>query len=289
MNKISCICNQDSSYIFTLREFKFYKCRSCKLIFVWPTFETKNLYSNDYFRGATHGFGFVNYESDKIASNNYLRSILKKIKKIQTNSLTLLDIGSANGYFVKLSEEFGIKAKGIEISLDAVNWGLKLGRNVINSDFESFNDGIFYDVVTVLDVLEHIQNPKDFIRKVYKSHLKIGGLLVLNVPDSGSYFARLTGKKWHALLPPEHWYFFNRSSLKKLLSDENFKIIKMQNISKSMTLEYILKTIDNSPQSGKLIKLFARVILKFMPILILKKKIIVPFYDNLCVYAEKLT
>jgi hypothetical protein len=63
----------------------------------------------------------------------------------------------------------------------------------------------------------------------------------------------------------------------------------MQNISKSMTLEYILKTIDNSPQSGKLIKLFARVILKFMPILILKKKIIVPFYDNLCVYAEKLT
>jgi 2-polyprenyl-3-methyl-5-hydroxy-6-metoxy-1,4-benzoquinol methylase len=123
----------------------------------------------------------VNYESDKIASNNYLRSILKKIKKIQTNSLTLLDIGSANGYFVKLSEEFGIKAKGIEISLDAVNWGLKLGRNVINSDFESFNDGIFYDVVTVLDVLEHIQNPKDFIRKVYKSHLKIGGLLVCKI------------------------------------------------------------------------------------------------------------
>ena len=71
----------------------------------------------------------------------------------------------------------------------------------------------FFDVVTAWDVVEHMPNPLGPFEKI-RDLLKPGGLLVINTPDSGCLLARMLGKQWHLVVPPEHLNLFHRRSLK---------------------------------------------------------------------------
>lgn len=62
------VCGSAASYVGTKSEYRFHRCPTCGLLFVWPL-PTENLtiYSEDYFAGAQGGFGYVDYDRDKSA------------------------------------------------------------------------------------------------------------------------------------------------------------------------------------------------------------------------------
>ena len=285
---IACICGKESSLEFERRNFTFYRCNSCSLLFVSPRFNAESIYDESYFSGGAHGFGFSNYEIDKTASSKYLQQLLNwLLSEPVPKNLKLLDVGAANGFFVELCTKNRINAKGIEISQDAVNWAKRLGRNVTNSTLENFAPDEKFTAITLLDVLEHIHNPVQFLAAA-STKLEDKGYLLINVPNAGSLSAKLAGKNWHALLPPEHWFYFNKKSLKLLLEESGFEVIKMKSISKSFTLSYIFLTILNSPQVPSKLKF---VISFFKPVFTGfagNVKVFLPLYDNLSAVARKL-
>jgi 2-polyprenyl-3-methyl-5-hydroxy-6-metoxy-1,4-benzoquinol methylase len=285
---ITCICGGHSSQEFERRNFTFYRCDSCSLLFVSPRFNAESIYDESYFSGGAHGFGFSNYEIDKTASSKYLQQLLNwLLSEPVPSNFKLLDVGAANGFFVELCTKKGINAKGIEISQDAVNWAKRLGRNVTYSTLEKFSSTEKFTAITLLDVLEHIHNPIQFLAAAY-ANLEDKGYLLINVPNEGSLSAKLAGKNWHALLPPEHWFYFNKKSLKLLLEGSGFEVVKMKSISKSFTLSYIFLTILNSPQVPRnlryMIGFFKPVFTGFAG----NVKVFLPLYDNLSVVARKL-
>lgn len=282
----SCICNSQASFYFSIREFKMYRCRKCTLIFVSPRLNASEIYTNDYFSGAVHGFGFVDYEEDKSASAGYLKMYLKWLSTLGfTKGSNLLDVGAANGFFVNLADQQGFRSAGIELSHDAVLWAKKLGRNVSQADAMDISPKEKFDVITVLDVLEHIYEPHEFISKI-KNNLNLGGVILINVPNAGSLFAKLCGKSWHSYVPPEHLFYFNKKSLSTILALNGFEIIKAKNISKTFKLSYIYKTIINSPQ----ISIKLRKFLGFLNPVINSKfgeiRVYLPLFDNLTVIAK---
>ena len=286
--KILCPCGYPALAVFNLRGFEFFDCEKCTLRFVSPRYLAAEIYDNDYFQGASHGFGFTNYEDDKIASRAYLIKFLKWIKKYSCKSkINLLDIGAANGYFVKLANEYGFNASGIEISNSAVEWARKLDRPVSQGTLETMEGDNSFEVITALDVLEHVPEPINFLVTA-RNRITDDGILLLNVPTLGSIFSRLSGKKWHAYLPPEHWIYFNKKSVSEMLNMAGFEVMSSKAISKSFSIGYVYLTIANSPQIPKAIRVLFKGLNNIFPIGRIKLRIYLPLFDNLTVIAKPI-
>jgi 2-polyprenyl-3-methyl-5-hydroxy-6-metoxy-1,4-benzoquinol methylase len=282
-----CLCGFQASQKFTIREYQFYKCPECTLIFVSPRFDATSIYDSDYFEGGTHGFGFSNYESDKLASTGYLFKYLKWLDKLPSKRpKKLLDIGAANGFFISLANQEGFDASGLEISSQAVEWATKLQRPVEVGTIETSSFNNQFNFVTALDVLEHIEKPREFLQAVHIA-LVPEGYLLINVPYVASLTAKISGKKWHAFLPPEHWFYFNRKSLRNLLESLGFEVIHQRAMSKSFSVSYIYLTILNSPQFPHYSKTFLSKFKWITKSKIGKIKVYLPLFDNLSMIAVK--
>jgi SAM-dependent methyltransferase len=282
-----CLCGYSADAKFLIRDFLFYKCSKCSLLFVSPRYDTSHIYEADYFQGGAHGFGFSNYESDKVASTEYLLKYLKTLRKLPIDGTrTLIDIGAANGFFVSLANKAGFDAIGLEISEDAVAWAQKLNRPVFRGTIENLDVHEQFNFVTALDVLEHVQEPENFLRAINDALLR-GGYLLINVPNTGSFFARISGRKWHAFLPPEHWFYFNKKSLSSLLEKSGFYVIHSRSISKTFTFNYIYLTVMNSPNLPRFLQLSMKKISWIVNTRIGTLRIFLPLFDNLTVLAAK--
>jgi predicted TPR repeat methyltransferase len=208
------------------------------------------------------------------------------LRESKGQSQRLLDVGAANGFFLTICNEEGIEADGVEISQEAVNWAEKLGRKVTCSTIEEFKTDQKYGVVSALDVLEHISRPVEFIHSV-RELLVEKGIFLINVPYEGSLSAKIAGKKWHALLPPEHWFYFNKKSLYRILENNGFEVIGSKVISKSFSLSYIFLTVINSPQIPTIIRQLLGTSEFIFKSPVGKIKVFLPLYDNLSVLARK--
>lgn len=240
---ITCIACGSSPHTFFLNKngYDLYKCVTCGHIQIYPfNFDTQKIYSEDYFSGAMNGFGYVDYDEDK----EPMRNVFEKYLRLIGRSGKLLDVGAATGFFVQIAKNHGYDAHGIEISGFAAELGRKKGLDVKQGTLAGYSaEPGSFDIITAWDVLEHFPNPDLDIEKAH-TLLKSGGIIAFNTPDSGSLYARILGKKWHLLVPPEHINYFNRRSVKIFLEKHGFEVVEISTIGKSFTLEYILHTLS---------------------------------------------
>jgi 2-polyprenyl-3-methyl-5-hydroxy-6-metoxy-1,4-benzoquinol methylase len=104
----------------------------------------------------------------------------------------ILDIGCSQGITAILLGREGKKVDGIDISDESINYAVKDLKNEHDSvqkavtfrvaNFITDVDiNLDYDTVLLTEVLEHISDPDEFLRKVRK-HIKPDGKLVVTVP-----------------------------------------------------------------------------------------------------------
>ena len=86
------------------------------------------------------------------------------------------------------------------------------------------------DLVVMTDVLEHISNPLNFLKKfnfIFKKKTK----LFISVPNRSSFKAKLQGLEWNMIVPLAHINFFSEESMKIFLKKMKYKIIKIETYS----------------------------------------------------------
>lgn len=215
-------------------------------MFVSPLpINTGVIYSADYFQGAEQGFGYTDYDADKEAMRDTFVRYLQYVEKITNGPGRLLDVGAATGFFLSIAKERGWEVAGIELSDFAAAEGRKKGFEIRTGTLGTtdFLAGSF-DLVTMWDVIEHVTNPAKELGLVWKL-LKPGGIVAINTPDAGSLLARFLGTNWHALVPPEHLYYFKVSNLSQVLSTQKFTVLANTKFTKKFTILYIYKTLIN--------------------------------------------
>ncbi len=256
-DKISAVCiacRKDSLFPFTKKNgFDIFRCSECRMLSLNPIpgiSDVKSIYDKEYFSGGGKGFGFVDYEADKEAMRSAFERYIDDFTSVLSGPGRLLDIGAANGHFMKLAGAKGWKTKGIEISSYAAGLGKSQGLDIEVGTIggTKFPKGSF-DVVTMWDVIEHLSDPALDIGQI-AGMLRPGGLLAINTPDSGSMFARTLGSRWHLLVPPEHIHCFNRKSLKLFLENNGFEVIEIGCIGKRYTVEYIIHRLAHWQNLG---------------------------------------
>jgi 2-polyprenyl-3-methyl-5-hydroxy-6-metoxy-1,4-benzoquinol methylase len=243
--KINCpLCDKEEISFFSNKKgFNIYKCYNCKLLFIYPLPDSTHVYDKSYFSGAEKGFGYVDYDIDKEAMVPTFNKYFKLFGALGFKSGKLLDVGAATGFFANLAKNKGFEVTGVELSDFAAQKGRAKGLNIISGDiFSAKFSSEYFDIITLLDVIEHVPNPKTTLEEA-KRILKPGGLLTINTPDAQSLWAKTLGPRWQLIMPPEHINYFSPQNMSDYLSQSGFKVILSTKIGKSFTIQYILKML----------------------------------------------
>jgi len=182
------LCGQDDfTRIYTERgHLGIVRCNRCTLIYTNP--RAKNA-SENYFGNID-----LFYEEARLIfkgkavhhrDRNYAYE-LRQIKRLKPSG-KLLDIGSNMGFFLRKAREAGFDATGVEPSASLAEIARKeFGLDIINSYFETAGIApASADVITLIDVLEHVVNPQEVLATA-RGVLKDDGLLCIKVPN-GDY------------------------------------------------------------------------------------------------------
>ncbi len=144
----------------------------------------------------------------------------------------VLDIGCGDGLLLEALVKKGAVVSGVDISEEGVKKCRAKGLDVSVSDASHeklpFPDHSA-DVVTLLDILEHVYSPEVLLKEAVRVSR---GNLIIGVPNFNSLPARvqvLLGKVPENNLPHKgHLYWFNYGVLLKLLKKNNLRIEEMR-------------------------------------------------------------
>jgi 2-polyprenyl-3-methyl-5-hydroxy-6-metoxy-1,4-benzoquinol methylase len=141
-----------------------------------------------------------------------MRWLLGEVLRTKPNAGTLLDVGAAAGLVVAEARRRGLVAVGVEPSRALVLSAPQVnGVELIQGTFPHPQlAGRTFDVISMVDVVEHVADPVQLLRDCGQS-LSQGGILVVVTPDVGSATARLMGKRWWHLRFAHVGYFNTRS------------------------------------------------------------------------------
>jgi SAM-dependent methyltransferase len=140
----------------------------------------------------------------------------------------ILDIGCSSGGFLGSLKGGGWKLHGIEANqATAARARATTGADVFVGDVldADFPPNTF-DVITCLDVLEHLFEPREVLRKVFK-WLKPGGIFYVFVPNVMSWEARTFGTYWYGLDLPRHVSHFTTKSLAQLAASVGLSQVRI--------------------------------------------------------------
>lgn len=243
----------------------------------------EDVYSADYFTGAAEGHGYTDYDREKLATISTFEEYLRRISLRAPKGGTLLDVGAATGTFVELANIAGFAAEGVELSAYAAGAAQVKGLKVKQGRLEDAGyPGNHFDVVTLFDVFEHITDPKGLLAEVSRI-LKPGGLLVVNTVDADSLYARILGKYWHLILPPEHLLYFSVKNFASFVERNGFTPVETAKIGKSFPLPYVISMLSKWFSLGFLNQ-FARYSGKTV---LRNIKLPIHFHDAFFMIAEK--
>jgi SAM-dependent methyltransferase len=80
-----------------------------------------------------------------------------------------------------------------------------------------------YDVVTLLDVVEHVRQPLRLLQALRRV-VRPTGALYLSAPNYESAQARLLGARWDQATNPTHLFLFSPRSLRNVLTAAGFRM-----------------------------------------------------------------
>lgn len=148
--------------------------------------------------------------------------------------ISVFDVGFGFAQALLYFRGKGMHGAGLEPSPEGVAYALEQGIEAYRAGIEQFDvvGDRRYDVVTIINVLEHLRAPADTLVKVREQLLRPGGLLVIDVPNDFNDFQTAAdaehglGQWW--VCPPNHINYFSFSSLGRLLDACGYDVVHQE-------------------------------------------------------------
>ena len=209
----------------------FNKCVSCDTIFLTnPVQESvlNDYYTDNYlpYKGAA---AWGKYKLFVAKSQENLD--LKRVQVVANNttskeSFSILDVGCGNPSFLSaVQKKLRADCTGIDFSDNG--WKDKNFQNItlLITSLADFNPQQKFDVITLWHYLEHDYNLQETVDKLYDS-LKLGGKLIIEVPDFDSVTAKRQKQFWQGWHSPRHLTLFSSKGFQKLFTVDKWLIVK---------------------------------------------------------------
>lgn len=252
---------------------KLYKCRTCGFVAQYPgpgkdtvVRDYQDLYDLDFLKRG-QAFRYPKKERG-------LQDIANRILKTSsTKNPKILDIGCGDGQFLSICSQRGFDCHGVEDSKALSTYASdKTGAKVVQGQY---NAAMFpqsnFDVITLIQVLEHIPTPAEVLDAAHY-HLRPNGIIVIEIPSiRAPHFIAYewTGIKSFVKPPngviPSHYGYFTPKVFKTLANNCGFRELSLVTgrwqYKYSGTLGQIGKIIDpvlNITEVGGILYIGAR-------------------------------
>lgn len=212
---MECLICGNSAFINFSQKGDIKRCLECGFVF-----RIDNLRNNEYYNIKDY-FTALNFLKSESRVRN-CKSRLKKIRKFIKPGASILDIGCNEGIFMKIAQENGYLAYGLEPNRQMVNYARGMGLSVEQRLIEEYNTNQKFDVISLFHVIEHLSNPRAVINRL-KKFLNSCGWLVIETPNIESYLARKLKQDWQAI-GKEHLFYFSPKTIKLFLEKNGFKV-----------------------------------------------------------------
>ena len=171
-----------------------------------------------------------------------IKYILETLNKKNLNNTTVLDIGCGGGLVSEGLSKIGATVTGI----DFIKENIKVAKmhakknnlriNYFVKDFEKEKITSKYDVIIILEVLEHLNNWEEFIKKIKLSLNKNGTLIISTINRNlvSKFLTLDIGENLLKLIPLNthtFYKFIQPEELEQVLSYNSFENIKFKGLT----------------------------------------------------------
>lgn len=146
----------------------------------------------------------------------------------------VLDVGCGWAQALGFLQKKGAACFGFDPAAEAVAYAARRGLNVRQAGMETLEvfPGEKFDVVMLLNVLEHLADPVAVMNELRRRVMKPGAVLVIEVPNEFNAF-QVCGQRVHGLrewwvAPPAHLNYFDNDSLGRMLTGTGFSVARTE-------------------------------------------------------------
>jgi len=189
---------------------------------------------------------------------------LDKIKSLLPQGGRLLDIGSYTGTFLQVARDAGFDVMGVEPSAWAAQYANEsLGLPTVQGTLRDLPPDVGrFDVVCSWDVLEHVSDPMDELRRINQL-TQPAGVFAFSTLNFDSWPPRLLGERWPWLMDM-HLYYFNEKIVDDMLHRAGFALRYAGTYCHIITAEYFMRKLRSLgvPGAGLALRAIGRTPLK---------------------------
>lgn len=210
------------------------ECAECGLRYLNPMPDPRDLpqiYNYDVYEDSTN--------NNPVLQEHFFQTLTRYSSRLSR----VLEIGCGTGEFLAFLESKGIESAGVEFADSAHRVKFK-GKLYISRMEDMDIPSASFDGVLLLNVIEHLADPPDVLRKIRRM-LAPGGVLLLRHPNSSLFFNRLyrpliefpkfvlhrwlrrRGKKTRFTVvgfQNQHLFYFDRRSVTRMLEQSGLAV-----------------------------------------------------------------
>lgn len=214
------------------------RCASCGFEFLAP------LPSADDIHASMNVEYFDAYVEPGVRAAK-IRNLERLLKHVDMGQVSrVLEVGCADGFLTEHLLDRGFDALGVERDVSVAERAVdRIGRPaVLQGDFQEMEFDAPFDLILMLDVLEHVPEPRRFLQHAADYLASPQAQIVVLTPNAGSALHRIMGRHWLGYYI-EHCSYLTRASMEVLAARCGLELAGARPFFKLVTVSYFARTV----------------------------------------------
>lgn len=216
----------DEEYFTTADAFTYYQCKQCRALFIDPVPRDRlnDIYPANYYSFDEQVTGSFVFKVKDWLDQRFFKKYISTLPQAQ---IRVLDIGGGTGQLLGSLQKIDDRISDtviVDLDEKAGEIARQQGHEYFCGRFEQYASDTPFDVILMLNLIEHVDNPKVLLEKAQRL-LSPEGIVIIKTPNTDSLDARLfRHSNWGGYHCPRHWVLFNESNFKSIVREAGLSI-----------------------------------------------------------------
>jgi SAM-dependent methyltransferase len=216
---------RDVEYCTTADEYTYHRCHRCGVLFVdpMPIDRLAEIYPANYYAYSSDDQSLVHRLKDRLDRRRFERILTG----LPGSSLSALDVGGGDGWLLSVVRGLDPRVsftQVVDLDLAAGELARRQGHHYFCGRIEDYQTTTSFDLILLLNLIEHVADPRAVLAKVH-DWLTPGGVALVKTPNIKSLDARVfRHRNWGGYHCPRHWVLFDRESLTELATEVGLSV-----------------------------------------------------------------